>query len=121
MFPDRANKIQTFVEVSMFFSPPSHVKCAEVGNDIMTFITCKLPLTRHHKHSITACLTFFFYFLPRQDWSGLPEGVKAEGDRLHFLKLSPELDGVYICEAVNKNGAAAGSVFRQQKEIHLEL
>ncbi|KAF4086828.1 hypothetical protein AMELA_G00088880 [Ameiurus melas] len=61
------------------------------------------------------------YSWRRQDWSGLPEGVKAEGDRLHFLKLSPELDGIYICEAVNKNGAAAGSVFRWQKQNHSEL
>lgn len=62
----------------------------------------------------------FSVFLTRQGWSGLPEGVKAEGDRLHFLKTTADLNGLYICEVVNQNGAAAGSLYHQ-KEAHSEF
>ncbi|KAF7709208.1 hypothetical protein HF521_016058 [Silurus meridionalis] len=61
----------------------------------------------------------------RQDWSELPEGVKAEGDRLHFLKETADLNGVYICKVANQYGEAAGSLYyhriNQIKGIHSEL
>ncbi|KAL6484368.1 hypothetical protein MHYP_G00064130 [Metynnis hypsauchen] len=51
----------------------------------------------------------------RQGWDALPEGVKAEGDRLHFLKSTPDLNGLYICTAENELGVAAGSVYRHYR------
>ncbi|MCJ8732853.1 hypothetical protein PDJAM_G00215990 [Pangasius djambal] len=61
------------------------------------------------------------YSWRRQDWPGLPEGVKAEGDRLRFLRSGPDLNGVYICEVKNQKGTAVGSLLRHQKENHSEL
>ncbi|KAL7865329.1 hypothetical protein SRHO_G00105760 [Serrasalmus rhombeus] len=51
----------------------------------------------------------------RQGWDALPEGVKAEGDRLHFLKSTPDLNGLYICIAENELGTAAGSLYRYNR------
>ncbi|XP_060786410.1 nectin-4-like [Neoarius graeffei] len=57
----------------------------------------------------------------KQGWAGLPEGVKAEGDRLHFIKFTTDLNGVYICEVTNEKGSAAASLYLQQMEPKSEL
>uniref|UniRef100_A0A8C7D0X9 Ig-like domain-containing protein n=1 Tax=Oncorhynchus kisutch TaxID=8019 RepID=A0A8C7D0X9_ONCKI len=43
-----------------------------------------------------------------QPWPG--SSVRAEGDILHFLSLSSELNGLYVCEASNPYGRATGSL-----------
>uniref|UniRef100_A0A4W5JFP0 Ig-like domain-containing protein n=1 Tax=Hucho hucho TaxID=62062 RepID=A0A4W5JFP0_9TELE len=43
-----------------------------------------------------------------QPWPG--SSVRAEGDTLHFLSLSSELNGLYVCEASNPYGRANGSL-----------
>ncbi|KAK2849759.1 hypothetical protein Q7C36_008542 [Tachysurus vachellii] len=42
------------------------------------------------------------YSWSRKDWSGLPEGVKAERDFLYFLTSTPDHNGLYICEVTEK-------------------
>ncbi|CAB1328905.1 unnamed protein product, partial [Coregonus sp. 'balchen'] len=37
--------------------------------------------------------------------------VRAEGDILHLLSLSSELNGLYVCEASNPYGRATGSLY----------
>nr|XP_023865240.1 nectin-1-like [Salvelinus alpinus]XP_023865248.1 nectin-1-like [Salvelinus alpinus] len=44
-----------------------------------------------------------------QPWPG--SSVRAEGDKLHFLSLSSELNGLFVCEASNPYGRAAGSLY----------
>ncbi|KAL6484373.1 hypothetical protein MHYP_G00064180 [Metynnis hypsauchen] len=51
------------------------------------------------------------YSWSRQGQDALPEGVKAELDRLHFLKLTSDLNGLYICTAENERGTASGSLY----------
>ncbi|XP_029499553.2 nectin-3-like [Oncorhynchus nerka] len=53
---------------------------------------------------------------PSYTWSRVvqpwPESsVKAEGDILQFLSLSPELNGLYVCETSNSYGRATGSLY----------
>ncbi|KAI4888360.1 hypothetical protein NFI96_011253 [Prochilodus magdalenae] len=62
------------------------------------------------------------YSWHRQGWNGLPEGVKADGDRLHFLKSTSDLNGVYICEVENLTKVGAGSLYRhKQPDGHTEF
>ncbi|XP_071210923.1 nectin-3-like [Salvelinus alpinus] len=44
-----------------------------------------------------------------QPWPG--SSVRAEGDTLHLLSLSSELNGLYVCEASNPYGRATGSLY----------
>ncbi|XP_045062394.1 nectin-4-like [Coregonus clupeaformis] len=44
-----------------------------------------------------------------QPWPG--SSVRAEGDILHLLSLSSELNGLYVCEASNPYGRATGSLY----------
>ncbi|XP_064800245.1 nectin-3-like isoform X2 [Oncorhynchus masou masou] len=44
-----------------------------------------------------------------QPWPG--SSVTAEGDKLHLLSLSSELNGLYVCEASNPYGRATGSLY----------
>ncbi|XP_045563559.1 nectin-3 isoform X2 [Salmo salar] len=44
-----------------------------------------------------------------QPWPG--SSVKAEGDILHFLSLSSEMNGFYVCETSNPYGRATGSLY----------
>ncbi|XP_041731114.2 nectin-3-like isoform X3 [Coregonus clupeaformis] len=51
---------------------------------------------------------------PNYTWSrvGRPgSSVRAEGDILHLLSLSSELNGLYVCEASNPYGRATGSLY----------
>ncbi|XP_045062607.1 nectin-3-like [Coregonus clupeaformis] len=53
---------------------------------------------------------------PNYTWSrvGQPwpvSSVRAEGDILHLLSLSSELNGLYVCEASNPYGRATGSLY----------
>uniref|UniRef100_A0A673WZX4 Nectin-3-like n=1 Tax=Salmo trutta TaxID=8032 RepID=A0A673WZX4_SALTR len=53
---------------------------------------------------------------PNYTWSrvGQPwpvSSVRAEGDILHLLILSSELNGLYVCEASNPYGRATGSLY----------
>ncbi|XP_031655443.1 nectin-3 isoform X1 [Oncorhynchus kisutch] len=43
-----------------------------------------------------------------QPWPG--SSVRAEGDKLHLLSLSSELNGLYVCQASNPYGRATGSL-----------
>lgn len=75
-----------------------------------------------YKSKIEAVNTDMTNLLPfsRQDWNPLPLGVRAEGDRLHFLNTASELDGLYICKAVNQLGVGTGSLYRKTTR-HTEL
>ncbi|XP_036830907.1 nectin-3 isoform X2 [Oncorhynchus mykiss] len=44
-----------------------------------------------------------------QPWPG--SSVRAEGDKLHLLSLSSELNGLYVCLASNPYGRATGSLY----------
>ncbi|XP_071210944.1 nectin-3-like isoform X1 [Salvelinus alpinus] len=44
-----------------------------------------------------------------QPWPG--SSVRAEGDTLHLLSLTSELNCLYVCEASNHYGRAAGSLY----------
>ncbi|XP_055734210.1 nectin-3-like [Salvelinus fontinalis] len=44
-----------------------------------------------------------------QPWPG--SSVRAEGDKLHFLSLSSELNGLFVCEASNPYGRATGFLY----------
>nr|XP_046219566.1 nectin-3-like isoform X2 [Oncorhynchus gorbuscha] len=44
-----------------------------------------------------------------QPWPG--SSVRAEGDKLHLLSLSSELNGLYVCQASNPYGRATGSLY----------
>ncbi|XP_045062578.1 nectin-3 [Coregonus clupeaformis] len=53
---------------------------------------------------------------PNYTWSRVVQpwpvsSVRAEGDILHLLSLSSELNGLYICEASNPYGRATGSLY----------
>ncbi|XP_051566520.1 poliovirus receptor-like [Myxocyprinus asiaticus] len=39
------------------------------------------------------------------------DSIKVEGNRLYFLKLTPDLSGLYICNASNEYGAGFGSLY----------
>ncbi|XP_072434232.1 nectin-3-like isoform X3 [Chiloscyllium punctatum] len=41
----------------------------------------------------------------------IPEGVIKQKDKIKFSKLTPELYGLYICEASNTAGTASGSLY----------
>ncbi|XP_072434242.1 nectin-3-like isoform X1 [Chiloscyllium punctatum] len=41
----------------------------------------------------------------------IPEGVIIQKDKIKFSKLTPELYGLYICEASNTAGTASGSLY----------
>ncbi|XP_072541589.1 uncharacterized protein [Salminus brasiliensis] len=47
----------------------------------------------------------------KQDQKGLPEGVMAEGDTLHFLKWTYDISGTYICVAINQKGVNSASFY----------
>lgn len=53
------------------------------------------------------------------------DAIKAEGNKLYFLKLTSDLSGLYICEASNEYGKGIGSLYWQKGEkpedIHSEL
>ncbi|KAI4888361.1 hypothetical protein NFI96_011254 [Prochilodus magdalenae] len=51
-----------------------------------------------------------------QGQTTLPEGVRAEGDRLHFLKSDASLNGLYFCEVANQEGVARASLFKYNTE-----
>ncbi|KAL6484374.1 hypothetical protein MHYP_G00064190 [Metynnis hypsauchen] len=52
----------------------------------------------------------------RHDWKALPEGVKAEGNRLHFLILTSELNGLYFCQAEHNQGVTRASLYKYTKK-----
>ncbi|KAL7882118.1 hypothetical protein AOLI_G00089670 [Acnodon oligacanthus] len=56
------------------------------------------------------------YTWHRQGQKSLPEGAKAEGDTLHFLKLTPDLNGLYFCEAANRFGVSSASLYKCTKK-----
>ncbi|KAA0716044.1 hypothetical protein E1301_Tti012872 [Triplophysa tibetana] len=49
------------------------------------------------------------------------DAIKIEGNRLYFLKLTSDLNGLYICEASNEYGTGTGSLYWQKGGFHLEL
>ncbi|XP_073702485.1 nectin 1a-like [Garra rufa] len=42
------------------------------------------------------------------------DAIKAEGNKLYFLKLTSDLSGLYICEASNEYGKGIGSLYWQK-------
>ncbi|CAB1328919.1 unnamed protein product, partial [Coregonus sp. 'balchen'] len=53
-----------------------------------------------------------------QPWPG--SSVRAEGDILHLLSLSSELNGLYVCEASNPYGRATGSMYTHPLESNAQ-
>ncbi|XP_052003912.1 poliovirus receptor-like isoform X2 [Xyrauchen texanus] len=55
----------------------------------------------------------------------LDDSIKEEGNRLYFLIRTPDLSGLYICNASNKYGAGFGSLYwdieDNMGDIHSEL
>ncbi|XP_051564530.1 nectin-3-like protein isoform X1 [Myxocyprinus asiaticus] len=53
------------------------------------------------------------------------ESINVEGNRLYFLKLTPDLSGLYICNASNEYGAGFGSLYwhkgEKMEDNHSEL
>ncbi|KAF5899304.1 nectin-3-like protein, partial [Clarias magur] len=56
----------------------------------------------------------------RQNSSSLPEGIKAEGNRLHFLQATSHLNGLYGCVVTNDKGTFVASLYRERQEGILE-
>ncbi|XP_078078880.1 nectin-3-like isoform X2 [Mustelus asterias] len=50
-------------------------------------------------------------FIWTKDNGPIPEGVIIENDRVKLIKLTPDLYGLYLCEASNAVGAASGSLY----------
>ncbi|KAG9271701.1 basement membrane proteoglycan-like [Astyanax mexicanus] len=50
-------------------------------------------------------------FLCRQGQNTVPDGVKAEGNTLHFLKWTADVSGTYFCVATNQNGPKVATVY----------
>uniref|UniRef100_A0A3P8ZIH0 Ig-like domain-containing protein n=1 Tax=Esox lucius TaxID=8010 RepID=A0A3P8ZIH0_ESOLU len=44
-----------------------------------------------------------------QPWPG--SSVRIDGDTLHLLSLSSDLNGLYVCEASNLHGSTTGSIY----------
>lgn len=42
--------------------------------------------------------------------------IKIKGNRLYFLKLTSDLNGLYICEAFNEYGTGTGSLYWHKGE-----
>ncbi|XP_073768595.1 uncharacterized protein si:ch211-214p13.3 isoform X8 [Danio rerio] len=53
------------------------------------------------------------------------DAIEIKGNKLYFLKLSSDLNGVYFCNASNMYGAGVGSLFWHQgkktEDYHSEL
>ncbi|KAK9969686.1 hypothetical protein ABG768_027838 [Culter alburnus] len=53
------------------------------------------------------------------------DAIKTEGNKLYFLELTFDLNGMYICEASNEYGTGIGSLYWQKgektKDYHPEL
>ncbi|XP_031438626.1 cell adhesion molecule 4-like isoform X2 [Clupea harengus] len=63
-------------------------------------------------------------FVWRYQGQALPDGVRPEGDRLHFLELNSDLNGEYSCEVTNPYGTAVYSIYRHivdPDDTHNEL
>lgn len=44
------------------------------------------------------------------------DAIKTEGNKLYFLKLTSELNGMYTCEASNEYGKGIGSLYWKKGE-----
>lgn len=56
----------------------------------------------------------------RQDLLSLPEGTKAEGNRLHFMTSTSDLNGMYVCIITNKYGTFAAQLYRKIHDCPLQ-
>ncbi|KTF81456.1 hypothetical protein cypCar_00032995, partial [Cyprinus carpio] len=54
-------------------------------------------------------------------WHSTPQtipndAIKTQGNKLYFLKLTSDLDGLYTCEASNEYGTGIGSLYWKKGE-----
>ncbi|KAK2849760.1 hypothetical protein Q7C36_008543 [Tachysurus vachellii] len=55
----------------------------------------------------------------RKDWPSLPEEIKVEGNKLHFMHTSSNLNGMYSCVVINKKGTFVAYFYREIQDCLL--
>ncbi|KAK3543483.1 hypothetical protein QTP70_023208 [Hemibagrus guttatus] len=55
----------------------------------------------------------------RENWPSLPEGIKVDGNKLHFTYSTSDLNGLYSCMVINEKGTFIAYLYRDIQECFL--
>ncbi|MCI4378729.1 hypothetical protein PGIGA_G00219200 [Pangasianodon gigas] len=80
-------------------------------------VTTETPEVYECVHSSDPTAANYTWY--RQDRPSLPEGIKAEGNRLHFMQSTSDLNGLYICSITNEYGTFVASFYREVQDCPL--